>query len=314
MSETTPAETLPALKEAFSLVPKSLTELMDFSKLISKSGVCPQNFKDKPGDVAVAISMGLEVGLKPLQAIQNIAVINGRPTLWGDAMKALVLASPLCEYFKEQDFEAITTSKMAVCVAKRIGKPEARTTFSWRDAERAGLAKKGGTWQSYTPRMMQMRARGFMIRDEFADIVKGLQMREEVEDYEPVKDAQYEVQAPKRKSEATQAVDNFITETAGGAKPEAKKPEPKTKRAWIGKIVAIKSNGEDKKNPRYKIYGDTGLIFHTFDKKIAKFLKEAGTDLDVQVHYEETEHGSKITSVEPAKEGRGAPQESSFNE
>ena len=31
-----------------------------------------------------------EIGLAPLQAMQSIAVINGRATLWGDALVALV--------------------------------------------------------------------------------------------------------------------------------------------------------------------------------------------------------------------------------
>ncbi len=285
MPEPNPTPSLPALTGAFSLVPKSLTELMDFSKMISKSGVCPKDFKEKPADVAVAIAMGLEVGLKPLQALQNIAVINGRPTLWGDAMKALVLASPLCEYFKEDDFETITENQMAVCIAKRRGKPETKTTFSWDDAKRAGLADKSGPWTSYRPRMMQMRARGFMIRDEFPDIIKGLQMREEVEDYEIIKDAPHEVTEPQRLSQSTK-VEDFIAGATGGAKVEKKKPVeekpgPLSAGPWIGRILSIESNGDD--------------------KKIADFLKEAGPDLEVELQFEKTEYGNKATFAGPSK-------------
>ena len=305
MSETQPEVALPALTEVFSLVPKSMTELMDFSKMISTSGVCPKDFKGKTGDVAVAISMGLEVGLKPLQALQNIAVINGRPTLWGDAMKALVLASPLCEYFKEDDFETITEKKMAVCIAKRRGKPETRTTFSWDDAQRAGLAEKTGPWTQYRPRMMQMRARGFMIRDEFADIVKGLQMREEVEDYAPLKDAPHEVTAPQRLSQTTQA-EKPVEEA------EEKKPVEKTKGSWTGKVTSIASS-DDKKNPRYTIIAADGMGFHTFDKKVGKFLKEAGPELEVLLEFEKTEYGNKVTSAEPANAEEPPKKEDLFD-
>ena len=45
----------------------------------------------------IAIMHGLEVGLSPLSALQRIAVINGRPTIWGDGALALVKASGLCE-------------------------------------------------------------------------------------------------------------------------------------------------------------------------------------------------------------------------
>ena len=44
---------------------------------------------------------GMELGLAPLQAMQNIAVINGRPSILGDAMMALARGSSVCEYIKE---------------------------------------------------------------------------------------------------------------------------------------------------------------------------------------------------------------------
>ena len=46
---------------------------------------------------AVAIMWGCEIGLQPLQALQNVAVINGNPTLWGDALVAIVKGSGQCE-------------------------------------------------------------------------------------------------------------------------------------------------------------------------------------------------------------------------
>ena len=59
---------------------------------------------------------GAEIGLQPLQAMQNIAVINGRPSLWGDAVLALVRSSGLLEQFEETQ-----TEDMATCTVKRKG-------------------------------------------------------------------------------------------------------------------------------------------------------------------------------------------------
>ena len=51
----------------------------------------------------------------------------------------------------------------------------------FRSAKRAGLWGKQGPWQQFPDRMMQMRARGFTLRDGFADVLGGLYLREELE-------------------------------------------------------------------------------------------------------------------------------------
>jgi hypothetical protein len=50
-------------------------------------------------------------------------------------------------------------------------------------AKKAGLLAKGGVWTQYPARMLQLRARGFCLRDSFPDALKGIKSREEVEDY-----------------------------------------------------------------------------------------------------------------------------------
>jgi len=129
----------------------------------------------------IAVQMGSELGLAPMQAIQNIAVINGRPSVWGDAMLALVKASPVCDDVIET-FEGEGDSLVAICVAKRKGKAPVESRFSVDDAKAAGLWGKSGPWQQYRRRMLQMRARGFALRDAFPDVLKGLISAEEAAD------------------------------------------------------------------------------------------------------------------------------------
>lgn len=57
-----------------NVIPQSWAEAMDYAQAIAKSSFCPKGYCHKPEDVLVAIQMGLEVGLKPMQALQNIAV------------------------------------------------------------------------------------------------------------------------------------------------------------------------------------------------------------------------------------------------
>lgn len=165
--------------KSFNFEITSLDQAMNYAKMISESDLAPKDYKGKPGNVLIAMQFGLEIGLKPMQAVQNIAVINGRPSIWGDAMIALVQSHSLCEYIRER-FENGT----AYCTVKRKGDEKEYTyEFSKEDAKIAGLLTKPGVWSQYPDRMLQMRARGFALRDKFSDILKGISMREEVDDY-----------------------------------------------------------------------------------------------------------------------------------
>ena len=171
-----------AAAPVFSLVPATLAEAMELAKMISNTSMVPKDMQGKAGDVLVAIQMGAEVGLKPMQALQNIAVINGRPSIWGDALIAIVKAHPCCEWVSESFDEASMT---AVCETKRRGEPAAHRTFSMDDARTAGLSGKQGPWKQYPKRMLQMRARGFCLRDIYPDVLKGLSVAEEARDFIP---------------------------------------------------------------------------------------------------------------------------------
>ena len=86
---------------ATSLAPTNMAEAMQFARMLADSTMVPAAFQGKPGNCLVAIQWGAELGLGPLQALQNIAVINGRPTLWGDAALALVRGHPACVGVRE---------------------------------------------------------------------------------------------------------------------------------------------------------------------------------------------------------------------
>ena len=161
----------------FDLSPQTFEQALTFSNYLADSDMVPKDFKGKPGNCLVAIQWGMEIGLKPLQAMQNIAVINGRPSLWGDSVIALARNSPVCEYIIEED-----DGRMATCKVKRRGEPEQSRTFSMDDAKIAGLVGKQGPWSQYPKRMRQMRARAFAIRDVFPDVLKGLPVAEELLD------------------------------------------------------------------------------------------------------------------------------------
>jgi len=194
----------------FQVVPKTMQEAMDFAKVIADSDLAPKDFKGKPGNVMIAMQMGAEVGLSPMASIQNIAVINGRPSLWGDSMLAVCQTHKdfegIEEYFDEQG--------TAVCTIKRKGFVPHTQTFSLKDVTLGGYDKKPGPWQTSRKRMMQMRARAFALRDRFADALRGLVMAEEAMDMEPV---QVTVMEPRKADQDTRVLDKI---TQGSKKVE----------------------------------------------------------------------------------------------
>jgi len=161
-------------RQQFDLSPQNFEQALVFADYLADSEMVPKDFKGKPGNCLIAMQWGAELGLKPLQALQNLAVINGRPSLWGDAVLALVLSSPACEYVRESD-----DGETATCRVKRRGDAEHVVTFSMGDAKTAGLVGKQGPWTQYPKRMRQMRARAFALRDKFADVLKGIAIAEE---------------------------------------------------------------------------------------------------------------------------------------
>lgn len=168
---------------ARGLALQTMGEAMQFASMVAKSDFAPKDFKGKPESCLLAIQHGSEVGLSPMQSLQSIAVINGRPTIWGDAALALVQSSPVCEYVREY-LEGDGDNLTAVCEAKRHGYPSPSVSrFSVADAKKAGLWGKSGPWTQYPQRMLTLRARGFALRNAFADALRGLITAEEARDY-----------------------------------------------------------------------------------------------------------------------------------
>ena len=150
--------------------------------MLAKSDLTPAGYRNKPEDIFIAISYGHELKLNPLASLQGIAVINGKPSVYGDAMLALCRKHPAFEDIQES-ITGTGENMKAVCKIKRKGQSWSEYTFTIAMARKAGLLNKKGPWQTHLERMMQMRARGFVLRDVFADALGGVITTEEAEDY-----------------------------------------------------------------------------------------------------------------------------------
>ncbi|HCA25308.1 MAG TPA: hypothetical protein DEP32_14180 [Pseudomonas sp.] len=169
-----------AKTSGFALQPSTLDEAMHLAEMLAGSQMVPKHYQNKPQDTLVAMMMGSELGLNPIQSLQNIAVINGKPAIYGDALLALVQNNPKFGGHEETFDDSTMT---ATCTVWRKGDTAKHTVkFSKADAEKAGLWSKSGPWTQYPKRMLMWRARGYALRDKFADALGGLVTVEEARD------------------------------------------------------------------------------------------------------------------------------------
>jgi hypothetical protein len=175
-------ENLPAVQNKnVAFIPQSIAGAMELAGIMARSGLMPKGIQTKEA-VFVAMQMGLEIGLSPMAAVQNIAVIHNRPGLFGDVALAVVRGSGELEYFEEwSEGERKTPGWTFYCKIKRRGEKEAIGSYSWAEACEAGLDKadSASSWKKWTNRMMQFKARNFVMRDHFTDILKGIRTHEE---------------------------------------------------------------------------------------------------------------------------------------
>lgn len=228
----------------FALQPQNMSEAMEMANMLATSQMVPKQYQNKPQDTLVAMMMGSELGLNPIQALQNIAVINGKPSIYGDALLALVQNHPNFggheESFDEQ-------SMTATCTVWRRGEAKPHTqTFSQADAQRAGLWGKQGPWTQYPQRMLMWRARGYALRDKFSDALGGLITAEEAQDIPPERNVTpRDEPAPALEHYPDEKFDNFFPKWKGLVESGKKSPEEI--------LATIESKGALSEEQRQKI-------------------------------------------------------------
>ena len=208
--------------------PNSVEQAVKLAKYLASSDLVPKDYKGKEANCMIAMIWSKGLGIPYIQGMQNIAVINGKPSIYGDLMTALILNSGKCEAL---DFEikGEGDSRVAHATGKRVGmKKEVTKTFSVAEAKEAGLWGKDN-WKKYPNDMLGWRAKARLYRSLWADVLMGLGMTEETQDYTPPKGQPVDVTP-----DPAPVVDEAPEQ---GEVPSEEKPE----------ITHIPSHTEDKK-------------------------------------------------------------------
>ena len=155
---------------------------LQMADVMAKSGLLPKTLDTKE-KVFIALQWGVELGLSPMVAVTNIAVVNGRPTLSADIMYAIVRNNP---DYAGIEWRRKDNTVADVVIKRRNGNAveEFNGYYDVDMAKRAGLFDKEN-WRKYPERMLKHRALSFALRDAFPDVLAGLYNPDEMADTTP---------------------------------------------------------------------------------------------------------------------------------
>lgn len=149
----------------------------------------PAALRGKPAAVAAAILFGRELDMPPMQALQQVHVIDGRPSLSAEHKRAMVLEKGHMLTVVGDGGSATATGRRLLAYNPATGEPvygqPSTVTWTLAMAAQAGLTGKNN-WKRHPRQMLKARATAELINDLFADITHGLATREELEDEDSI--------------------------------------------------------------------------------------------------------------------------------
>lgn len=166
-------------------------ELMQrVSNMFSASGLVPNEYKNNVANCAIAIDMASRIGANPIQVMQNLHIIHGRPSWSSQFMIATFNKSGRFSPLR-YEFDGETTSDEYRCRAYAVDKHNDEKLYgSWVSialAKKEGWhGKSGSKWQTMPQQMLMYRAAAFFIRTYAPEIAMGLMTVEEISDIQPI--------------------------------------------------------------------------------------------------------------------------------
>jgi hypothetical protein len=163
-------------------LPGKMGAMFEEARILSQSGIIPAAYAGRPEAVFAVIQYGREFGIPPMSALQNIAFINGRPSMGTDLLMALIHRHP---EFAGYSVKKYTDNECAVEI-RRLRKNQTTpdvfcASFTIEEARNAGLVRSGSPWEKWRRRMLKHRACAFAARDAFPDVLSGNYSYEEME-------------------------------------------------------------------------------------------------------------------------------------
>lgn len=166
------------------------------AKGLCSSDLVPQAYKGNIPNTMIALEMATRIGVSPFMVMQNLDIIQGKPS-WRSSF--IIAALNSCGRFKPLKFEFIGTNPQADDYGCRAytddfdGNRITGPLVTWLMVKSEGwLSKSGSKWKTMPELMFQYRAASFFGRLYAPDILNGMQSVEEVKDVFSTIDTDYE--------------------------------------------------------------------------------------------------------------------------
>ena len=168
----------------------SYDKLLDMANMLAKSTIVPVAYQNRPENTFVALDMASRMGISPMVVMQNLFVIQGKPSWSGQAMASMIRNS---KEFKKVTLHYVGTEGKddwgAYVTAERAsdGLLIKGATVTIAVAKKEGWYQKSGSkWPTIPELMLAYRAYAWFARVHAPEIMMGLQSTEEVYDTDVV--------------------------------------------------------------------------------------------------------------------------------
>lgn len=167
---------VPALLRHTELLPPETAyrQMLQMGEVLVQSGLMPQGVT-RPAAAFAIMQKGRELGLAPMAAIEGITIIQGKPTCSAHLMLALVKRA----YGPGAIRVAESTNQHCTVEWRTPGWPVQSYSFTWADAERAGLTGKQ-TWKQFPAAMLRARCISAVVKMAFPEVVGGMMVAGEL--------------------------------------------------------------------------------------------------------------------------------------
>lgn len=163
----------------------SFDSAVKIAQTLAKSKMVPVALQGRPEDIFAILVLGAEIGVPPMTALQSISVIQGKPTVSPLLMIAMVKGKlPGCVI----DIKSNPATETVTCQTAR-SKEDLKDglfyTSSWdmKKADKMGLTAKDN-YKKQAETMLRWRAVAESCRVTFPDIILGLYLPEEFQDFD----------------------------------------------------------------------------------------------------------------------------------
>jgi hypothetical protein len=155
------------------LEPQSMNQAVQLAQLLFKARLF--SAYGTPEAVLSTVLSGRELGLSAMASLRAFHIVEGKPTMAADALRALVLKSGKAKYFRCTE----RTAERATFETQRGDDPPFSLSYTVAEAQAAGVVKPNSGWVKHSADMCIARASSKLARLVYPDVVAGLYAPEE---------------------------------------------------------------------------------------------------------------------------------------